>query len=176
MLPEAQHGEAECLQFGCGVSISDLVLLDLPRPELCVGLRCLVMLRAPVPVAAIDEHIEVHPREGDVRTTSTIEREDLADSEPQTRAMQSRPDAEFWLGVPTPIRLHCAPSRGSYGRSVRGVAVGGFCRTHSVAFRGSAGVLSGPERPGNGIIMPVRRCQPEWCARLTLTSPRRPLD
>ena len=134
VLPESKHRVTHGLESLGGVYISVSIPSDLGKPEVSAGLRLNEVFRTPMPEAAINEDEQAYARECNVGSASPIERQRLADPEPEAVGMQDRPKLEFWLRVTSAIRLHVAPDRGCNGYRNHGIAVRSFCRCHSVPF------------------------------------------
>jgi hypothetical protein len=106
VLPDADHVPTVLHERSIHPTVALGVLGELRHPVVTVALGDLLMDRAAVPEAAVDEHGHLRSREDDVRShtdASTPEQEIL--SEPKPAGMERRPHEELGLRVDAPIGL-----------------------------------------------------------------------
>lgn len=106
MLPIAEYPPFRFCQFGIGLDVAFLVSPALFKPELGVARWCLVVRRAPVPEASIDEHCDFRAREDDVGSPAYVTDRSDRYAIPKTESMQTTTYGEFMGGVTATIRLH----------------------------------------------------------------------
>jgi hypothetical protein len=118
VFPDPNDEQASSVKAPIGVTITRTIPLDLRLPELSSGLWHDEVLGTAVPEATVNEDIQAHSSEYDVRSPASIERQRQVDAEAESSTMQQRPEREFGTRVATPIRLHSTSCRRSNGERV----------------------------------------------------------
>lgn len=107
----------------CLVNFS--VPLDVPSelgpPVALVSFRLIAVIRATVPVAAIEQNQHAPPWEGDVgpERSSAIEINCVVAAEPQPGSVEGRPQGNLRLGITFAVSLHHRCYRRRAGRRVQ---------------------------------------------------------
>ncbi len=135
MRPEPHDFPPVLSEHGVGFGIALAVAFDLLLPETGVRLRCCVVLRAPMPVATVDEDRELGPREQDVGGTPEGRYGALVHSVAQPHGVKQAADRQFGRCVSRLVPLH-----GGTGRSAR--SPGPLLHLTEASGTASPGILS----------------------------------
>jgi hypothetical protein len=117
MLPDAEYGPAGFTQHRVNLSVTTNVSINFGNPIIDIAAWLPIVLRAPVPEAAVDEHRDLCANEHHISRTANTG--DWAPRNPITKAapVQHRSESQLRLRVPAPISLHrLAGRRGGHIR------------------------------------------------------------
>ncbi len=115
MLPESEYSPAGLRQPLICVTVPGHIPGNLVRPVAGVGLRRDIVLRASVPVAAVDEDSDLRRAEDHVSRAAKAGERLGPDPVPQSLCVDEPSDQPLGLRVPAADRLH-VPAAGSGGR------------------------------------------------------------
>ena len=106
VLPEAQCQPPCFFQCGIDFSIALYISGDFGRPVRLVRLRLLIVLRASVPEAAVDEHRHLSRAKHDVSSAPDAREGALVNPVAQTGTVQQGTQSKLRLGVSALVPLH----------------------------------------------------------------------
>jgi hypothetical protein len=102
VLPNAKDPPACCVKVGVHRGVTGTVAFDFLPPELGSRCRWLVVLRATVPEAAINEDCNSAAREDEVGSACKLGVEDISETDRKAELAQGH----FWLGVVSTVARH----------------------------------------------------------------------
>lgn len=163
VLPYPENSPSGGYEESIGLRIPQSIHAELGAPEVAMGHRNGVVLRAPVPETAVHEHGQALASEDQIRLAANVPNWSHIDGIPKTQSMDRRSQRQFGFGVPTAASLHRPPSRWRGGP--------GLGLMYAQA-RSANGVLSGrqmihqhPADPVTKAQVPMRSKAARSCTR-----------